>query len=107
MKLKIRVAVLLCIAGCVGVQALLHPARAQNAGAPSGPDPKEIPVPRIKTPIGTLPGVGQLPVRTEMPDVLAMNNGTKVTNPKQWEKRRDEMKRILAYYAVGQMPPPP
>ena len=25
----------------------------------------------------------------------------------QWEKRREEMKRTLAYYAVGQMPPPP
>ncbi len=36
-----------------------------------------------------------------------MNDGTKVTTTKQWKKRREEMKRILEYYAVGQMPPPP
>jgi hypothetical protein len=42
-----------------------------------------------------------------MPDVLTMNDGTHVTTVKQWKKRREEMKRILEYYAVGQMPPPP
>jgi hypothetical protein len=78
---------------------------AQGAGA--GPDAREIPVPRIKTPLGTLPGVGQLPARPEMPDVMAMNDGTKVTTRRQWDKRREEMKRILAYYAVGEVPPAP
>jgi hypothetical protein len=34
-------------------------------------------------------------------------NGTKITNDRQWEKRREEMKRILSYYAIGQMPPAP
>lgn len=29
-----------------------------------------------------------------------------MTTRRQWEKRREEMKRVLAYYAVGQMPPP-
>ncbi len=72
-----------------------------------GPDPREIPVPRIKTPLGTLPGVKDLPVRKDLPDVLMMNDGTKVTNRKQWEKRREEMKRILSYYAIGEMPPAP
>jgi len=62
---------------------------------------------RIKAPMGTLPGVDQLPVRPEMPDVMIMNDGTKVATRRQWEERRGEMKRILAYYAVGQMPPPP
>jgi hypothetical protein len=38
---------------------------------------------------------------------MVMNDGTKVTNARQWEKRRQEMKRILGYYAVGQMPPAP
>jgi hypothetical protein len=38
---------------------------------------------------------------------MVMNDGTKVTSRRQWEKRREEMKRILAYYAVGQMPPAP
>ncbi|MCU1238604.1 MAG: hypothetical protein JWP63_6571 [Candidatus Solibacter sp.] len=73
----------------------------------SGPDPREIPIPRIKAPIGTLPGVNDLPVRKELPDVMVMNDGTRVTNQRQWQKRRAEMKRILEYYAVGQMPPPP
>jgi hypothetical protein len=81
-------------------------ARAQDASLASGPDPREIPVPKIKTSIGNLPGVGELPVRKEMPDVMAMNDGTKVTRS-LWQKRRREIKRILEYYAVGQMPPPP
>ena len=82
-------------------------ARAQSANAVSGSDPKEIPIPPIKTAMPPLPGVNELPLRKEMPDVLTMNDGTKITTPKQWPKRREEMKRILEYYAVGQMPPPP
>ena len=49
----------------------------------------------------------ELPVHPEMPDVLTMNDGTKVSTVEQWQKRREEMKRMLEYYAVGQMPPPP
>ena len=64
-------------------------------------------MPRIKTPMGTLPGVSALPVRKDLPDIMVTNDGTKVTNRRQWEKRREEMKRTLAYYATGQMPPPP
>jgi (4-O-methyl)-D-glucuronate---lignin esterase len=73
----------------------------------NGPDPREIPVPRIKTPMGTLPGVAELPVRKELPDVLVMNDGARITSRQQWEKRREEMKRILSYYAIGEMPPAP
>jgi len=72
-----------------------------------GPDPREIPVPRIPTSLGTMPGVDALPVRSEMPDVLTMQDGAKVITKQQWMKRREEMRRILSYYAVGQMPPPP
>lgn len=79
---------------------------SQAADTP-GPDPKEIPIPAIHTRVGVLPGVNELPIRKEMPDVLVMNDGTKVTTPKQWEKRRAEMRRILEYYAIGQMPPAP
>ena len=71
------------------------------------PDPREIPVPPIATRLGTLPGVNELPARTAMPDVLVRNDGTRVTTRRQWEARRQEMRRMLAYYAVGQMPPPP
>ena len=55
-----------------------------------GPDPREIPVPRIKTPLGTLPEVAELPLRKDLPDVLAMNDGAKVTNKRLWEKRREQ-----------------
>jgi hypothetical protein len=42
-----------------------------------------------------------------MPDVLVMNDGTRITTPAQWSQRRREIRRILEYYAVGAMPPPP
>ncbi len=74
---------------------------------PAEPDPREIPIPRIEAPLGRLPGVAELPLRKEMPDVMTMDGGAKVTNIRQWQKRRQEMRRILAYYAVGQAPPPP
>jgi Abhydrolase family len=107
MKLGVRIYVVVAIAACLGLRSLSTIARAQDANAPSGPDPREIPIPRIQTSLGTLPGVKDLPVRKEMPDVMVMNDGTKVTTRQQWEKRREEMKRILQYYAIGQMPPPP
>jgi len=72
-----------------------------------GSDPCEIPVPPIETPMGKLPGVDELPVREQMPDVLTMNDGTKVTTLEQWKKRREEIRCILEYYAVGQIPPAP
>ena len=87
--------------------ALSVPAIAQNAGVPTRPDPREIPVPPIATSLGTMPGVNDLPLRKEMPDVLVMNDGTRVTTREQWSKRREEMKRILEYYAVGLAPPAP
>jgi hypothetical protein len=75
--------------------------------ATTGPDPKEIPLPPIATSMPAMPGVDKLPYRPEMPDVLTRNSGQKVTTAAQWKRRREEMKRILEYYAVGQAPPPP
>jgi hypothetical protein len=80
---------------------------AQTNPSAGGPDPREIPVPPIKTAMGSMPGVNDLPVRKAMPDVLVMNDGTTVTTVEQWKRRREEMKQILEYYAVGRMPPPP
>jgi (4-O-methyl)-D-glucuronate---lignin esterase len=100
MKLRLALMIPLVLAGCVCLGA-------QPQDSVGGPDPREIPVPRIVGPLGTLPGVGTLPVRKEMPDVMIANDGAKVATRAQWGKRREEMKRILAYYAVGQMPPPP
>ncbi|HEX2854682.1 MAG TPA: hypothetical protein VHO24_15730 [Opitutaceae bacterium] len=80
---------------------------AENPVREDRPDPREIPVPAIKTALGTLPGVDELPVRPEMPDVLTMNDGTKVKTVAQWNQRRQEMLRVLEYYAVGHRPPAP
>jgi hypothetical protein len=71
------------------------------------PDPKEIPVPRIEGRLGRLPGVSELPASAGLPDVLVMNDGTRVKTKAQWVKRRAEIRRTLEYYAVGQMPPAP
>lgn len=75
--------------------------------ATTAPDPREIPVPPIATSMPAMPGVDKLPNRPEMPSVLTMNNGQKVTTAAQWKRRREQMKQILEYYAVGQAPPPP
>jgi hypothetical protein len=71
------------------------------------PDPKEIPLPVIKTDMKPMPGVDQLPTRTELPDVMTMNDGKKVKTVKQWDERRKEMMKTLDWYAVGEAPPPP
>jgi hypothetical protein len=81
-------------------------ARAQTVAA-DGPDPQEILVPPIATTLGTLPGVNELPVRRELPDPLVMRDGSRMTTTEQWSKRRAEIKRVLEYYAIGSMPPPP
>jgi len=94
-----------CVIPALLTGLALLDATAQPAG--SGPEPGEIPVPPIKTAMPPLPGVNDLPAHAEMPDVLTMNDGAKVTTPKQWTQRREEMKRVLKYYAIGQMPPPP
>jgi hypothetical protein len=97
-------AIFLSVAIAIGFSQV---AVAQTSNSIARPDPREIPLPPIKTAMKPLPGVNELAVRAEMPDVLTMNDGTRVTTIKQWKKRREEMKRILEYYAVGQMPPPP
>jgi hypothetical protein len=74
---------------------------------PDTPDPNEIPVPPIPTSMPAMPGVDQLPDRPQMPDIMTLDDGKKVKTIAQWQKRREEMKRILEYYAVGQAPPPP
>ena len=90
-----------------GLAAVPSPAHPQRVEPQAGAEPREIPVPRIATPLGTLPGVTELPARAALPDVLVMNDGTRVTTARQWQARRQEMRRLLSYYAVGQMPPPP
>ena len=107
MSLATPLRVVLFTVVALGIGVLRHTATAQDTAPANGPDPKEIPLPPIKIPIGRLPGVTELPVRKEMPEVLLNNGGSKVTTRSQWQRRREEMRRTLAYYAVGQAPPPP
>ena len=71
------------------------------------PDPKEIALPLIHTGMKAMPGVDALPSRPGMPEVLVMDDGRPVKTLKQWQQRREEMRRTLEYYAVGQAPPAP
>ena len=73
----------------------------------NGPDPREIPVPAIHTSLGTMPGVKDMTANPGLPDLLTFNNGKKVTTLADWKRRREEIRRTLEYYAVGQMPPAP
>jgi len=91
----------------MGVLACAVGGQTAGSGIPNRPDPREIPVPPIKTSMPDMPGVDQLPLRPTMPDVMTLNNGRKVKTLKQWDERRAEMKRTLEYYAVGLAPPPP
>lgn len=64
--------------------------------------------PRPKSPATmTMPSVDKLPIHAEMPDPMILANGKRVTTRAQWTKHRAEMKRVIEYYAVGRMPPPP
>src|SRR5262249_26194678 len=98
-------AVVAAAVACLGGLAAIS--EAPTTAAASRPDPREIPGPPIATAMGTMPGAAELPIRKEMPDVLVMNDGTRVRTPQQWQERREEMRRILEYYAVGLAPPPP
>ena len=55
----------------------------------------------------TFPDVNDLPVQTNLPDVMIMDDGTRVTTPQQWQQRREEVKAILEHYELGHAPPPP
>ncbi|HEY7091212.1 MAG TPA: alpha/beta hydrolase family protein, partial [Tepidisphaeraceae bacterium] len=95
---------------CLAISFLLtlgaSPLSAQTT-KPDRPDPNEIPVPEIKTSLEKMPGVDELPAHPEMPDVLKMSDGTRVTTSQQWQRRREEMRHILEYYSMGTAPPPP
>jgi hypothetical protein len=93
--------------GAMGGQTAQPRKPEVHLATPSRPDPKEIPLPAVKTLMTPMPDVDQLPIRPEMPDVLTLDNGRKVKTERQWAQRREELKRILEWYAVGQAPPPP
>src|SRR5215218_9287238 len=54
------------------------------------------------------PPAEELPKQAELPDVLKLSNGEKVSTPKQWsEQRRPELKALFAHYMYGEIPPKP
>jgi hypothetical protein len=53
------------------------------------------------------PAVADLPVQTNMPSPLITDDGKTITTPEQWPQRREQMKQIIEYYALGHAPPPP
>lgn len=89
------------LAGCLAAASAQIPPPAERS------DPVEIPLPSIATPMGRRPSVDELPARPELPNVLTMNDGSKVTSTDQWGRRREEIRETLEYYATGQMPPAP
>jgi hypothetical protein len=64
-------------------------------------------VPEARASISSFAGVADLPVQRELPDVMTMADGTKVTTAGQWRTRREEMKEILEHYELGHAPPAP
>jgi len=78
-----------------------------RAGIAAVPQSGPVPVPPIRAALGSVPGVADLPNRPDLPDVMMMNDGTRVSTPQQWKARREEMTRTLLAYATGAMPPAP
>ncbi len=93
----------------VGLSLLVASGRviAAAAALPDRPDPREIPVPEIATTLPHLPGAAALPIQPDLPDVFTLNDGTRVTTPEQWARRRTEIRTILEYYHTGRLPPAP
>ena len=93
----------------LAVLAPVQPARAQQtpSGADSRPDPHEIPLPPVDTGVAPLPGADSLPSRAALPDVLVDAHGKTIHTLTAWQQRRPQVRRILEWYATGQMPPAP
>ena len=106
MKSLVRFACVVAVACAVSSIREIAADAAESAQPVAGPDPREIPIPEIKTPLGHMPGVDALPAQPALPDVLTMNDGTKVRTREQWQQRRAEIRRTLEYYATGAVPPP-
>lgn len=51
--------------------------------------------------------VDDLPIRTQLPELMRLNDGTKVDSLEGWHQRRSELRSLLMYYQYGEMPPRP
>jgi hypothetical protein len=89
------------------VTALLGTGILVAQQGPPAAGPRQVPVPPIETTFAAMPGVDELPSIEGLPEVLRTTGGRKVADAAGWNARREEMKQVLSYYAVGRMPPPP
>lgn len=48
-----------------------------------------------------------LPVIEGLPELFTFTDGSRVSTPDDWKRRREELKAILLYYQYGRMPGPP
>lgn len=53
------------------------------------------------------PDFDRLPANAFPPDLLTFQNGKPVTDARQWEARRQEIRSVLDQYMFGHWPPPP
>jgi len=49
----------------------------------------------------------ECPVIRELPDPFLFRDGTRVTTPEDWARRRMELKELFQKYQYGHLPPPP
>ena len=48
-----------------------------------------------------------LPIKAQLPDPFALENGARLATPEQWRARREAIKAQLAFYEYGALPPAP
>ncbi len=53
------------------------------------------------------PDFDGLPSNALLPDLLKFENGSPVSDPKQWPARKEEIRKGLDQYMLGHWPPPP
>ncbi|MHC4144552.1 MAG: alpha/beta hydrolase family protein, partial [Planctomycetota bacterium] len=53
------------------------------------------------------PEAAELPVQKGLPDLFRMYDGSRVSTPDDWREQRDYLKKMLAHYLYGHMPPRP
>ena len=55
----------------------------------------------------SFPTAADLPVVAALPDPLRREDGSPITDAKQWPAQRERMKAIIEHYALGHAPPAP
>ncbi len=50
------------------------------------------------------PAPNLLPVLEEWPDLMALGDGSRVSSPADWEKRREEILELYRHYVYGRLP---